>query len=279
MGISSRLWVLGSICRVRAVGQWCCSRWVPTPVASATPRAPASAQQRPSLGGARDRTGSQRSHPHVELGRRQERKLDPRSTARPGARCSRTDRVRNDVNAVRVLLLKRASRWRPPVRVASPNCYWEPALGARLAVALLIVGIWPGDRREDHRDRNGRRNPPRRDGDPSADRPRGRRADGPLELVAAPLAGAAVARPALAAAASRARRSGRVTFGGGEDGGHRAASRHLDHGLGGGLTTECPWCFRAWVVRALAALRPPHDIAAMQSIDASAVTLLFMSAA
>ena len=84
MGISSRLWVLGSICRVRAVGQWCCSRWVPTPVASATPRAPASAQQRPSLGGARDRNGSQRSHPHVELGRRRERRLEPEIDGKAG---------------------------------------------------------------------------------------------------------------------------------------------------------------------------------------------------
>ena len=51
-------------------------------------------------------------------------------------------------------------------------------------------GLEPGDGPEDVRDRARRRDPARRDDHPGADRARGDLADGPLELVAAELAGA-----------------------------------------------------------------------------------------
>ena len=51
----------------------------------------------------------------------------------------------------------------------------------------------------------GGRDPARRDGDPGADRARGDHADGPLELVAARLAGAAAAGRAVAAHAQWSR--------------------------------------------------------------------------
>ena len=60
-------------------------------------------------------------------------------------------------------------------------------------------GLRPGHGPEDVRHRPGRRDPARRDGDPGADRARGDRADGPLELVAARVAGAAAARGAVGA--------------------------------------------------------------------------------
>ena len=61
-------------------------------------------------------------------------------------------------------------------------------------------GLGPGHGPEDVRHRPGRRHPARRDGHPGADRARGDRADGPLELVAAALARAAAPRGAVAAA-------------------------------------------------------------------------------
>jgi len=77
---------------------------------------------------------------------------------------------------------------------------------------IHVDGVRAGDRREDdgHRPRGG--DPARRDGDPGADRARGDRADGPLELVAAELACAAPARRAVAAAQGGAGQVRRLTL-------------------------------------------------------------------
>ena len=61
---------------------------------------------------------------------------------------------------------------------------------------LHLDGLRPGDRREDDGHRPGRGHPARRHRDPGPDRARGDLADGPLELVAAQLVGAAAARRA-----------------------------------------------------------------------------------
>ena len=82
--------------------------------------------------------------------------------------------------------------------------------GADPVPGLHRHGLGAGHRGEGLRHRPRRRDPARRDGDPGADRARGDLADGPLELVAAELAGPAAAGRALAAPAGGHRRGRRL---------------------------------------------------------------------
>ena len=74
-----------------------------------------------------------------------------------------------------------------------------------LFLAFDVDGVGAGDRPEDVRHRPGRGDPARRDRDPGADRPGAGHADGPLELVAAGVAGAATAGRARRSPARRPR--------------------------------------------------------------------------
>jgi hypothetical protein len=90
-----------------------------------------------------------------------------------------------------------------PETVLADAGYWHQR---QMESVVSLDGIGTADRRKDPRHRPCRRDPPRRDRDPGADRPSRDRADGSLELVAGALARAAVARAALTAKQSRTRR-------------------------------------------------------------------------
>ena len=80
--------------------------------------------------------------------------------------------------------------------------------GADPVPGLHLDGLRPRYEREDVRDGAGRRDPDRRDDHPGTDRSRCDLADGPLELVAADLAGPAPPRGAVRAAGGGGRRGG-----------------------------------------------------------------------
>ena len=80
-----------------------------------------------------------------------------------------------------------------------------------LFLAFVAMASGAGDRRQDPGHGPGGGHPDRRNGDPGPDRAGGHLADGPLELVAADLAGARASRRALTATAGGYRRGRSLT--------------------------------------------------------------------